>query len=526
MAKTASDKTLIELKDTINRLNATIDVLTKTLEEERQSKKVLQEQLDYMTKKLFGRSSEKHATEIAGQYHLFDEAETEQRDDAPELILSEVKAHTRKSKSTKKERYRNLKEEEVIIPLSDDQKICPECGTELEYIGKEYVRSELIYIPAVLKVIKYYTETYECPKCKETESPVFIKSKAPEALIPHSDVSSSCVAWTAYQKYVNAIPLYRQEKDWAMYGLEVTRATLAKWIIMASTDYFKPLYDYWHRQLIKREFLMADETRVQVLKEPDRPPTSDSFMWLYRTGEDGLPAIQLYNYTPTRQGANAADFLKGAKGYLMSDGYRGYNKVTNLKRCSCWAHMRRYFVDAIPKGKDADLSEPAVQGVAYCDKLFSFERKYKAAGYTHEQRYEARLKDEKPVIEAFFKWVTTQHTLKNSRLYKALTYAQNAEPMLRTYLEDGRCSLSNNLSENAIRPFTVGRKNWLFSDSVKGAEGSAIVYTITEMARLHGLNTYMYLKFLLDQRPNKDMTDEQFEAISPWNENVKERMGL
>ena len=147
------------------------------------------------------------------------------------------------------------------------------------------------------------------------------------------------------------MPLYRQEKDWKEYGAAVSRTTLANWIIYSAEHYFRPLYDYFHRQLLQRKFLMADETRVQVLKEPGRSAESQSFMWLYRTGEDGLPVILLYGYTPKRSGDNAADFLDGFQGYLETDGYQGYNKVSGIKRCSCWAHIRRYFVDAIPKGK-------------------------------------------------------------------------------------------------------------------------------------------------------------------------------
>ena len=267
---------------------------------------------------------------------------------------------------------------------------------------------------------------------------------------------------------------------------------------------------------------MADETRVQVLKEPGRSAESQSFMWLFRTGEDGQPTILLYGYTPTRSGSNAADFLNGFRGYLETDGYQGYNKVSGIKRCSCWAHIRRYFVDAIPKGKQLDYNQPAVQGVHYCDRLARLESTITSnCGADHEKRKQMRLEKEKPVLEAFWAWVDSQHPTRNTRLDKALTYVKNRRETSMTYLEDGRCSFTNNLSENAIRPFTLGRKNWLFSDSVEGAQASAITYTMVEMAKAHNLNIYGYLSYILEQRPDESWNDEQLAELAPWSEKLQ-----
>ena len=247
-------------------------------------------------------------------------------------------------------------------------------------------------------------------------------------------------------------------------GVPLSRATLANWIIYCAENYLRHVYDYFHRQLRMRKYLMADETRVQVLNEPGRNPETDSWMWIFRSGEDGLPLILLYHYTETRAKFHAASFLQGFSGYLETDGYQGYNNLPDIKRCSCWAHVRRYFTDAIPKGKEYDYSLPA------------------------EQRKQFRLEKEKPILDAFWNWLDQQHPNKGTRLAKAVNYAQNRKDTLMTYLEDGHCSLSNNLSENAIRPFTVGRKNWLFSASPKGATASAIVYTMVEMAKANCQN--------------------------------------
>lgn len=214
---------------------------------------------------------------------------------------------------------------------------------------------------------------------------------------------------------------------------------------------------------------MMDETPVQVLKEDDRRAQTKSYFWVIRTGEDGLNPIILYNYTPTRAGENTKRFLNGiASGfYLMADGYQGNNKVQETNRCCCWAHIRRYLLEAIPKGMDKDYTNPAVQGFLYCEKLFAFERSYREKGFSHKQIYTHRLKDEKPVIESFLAWLKQVDPGRNGKLGKAITYIRNREDFLMTYLEDGRCSFSNNLSENSIRPVTVGRKNWLFSDTRK-----------------------------------------------------------
>ena len=179
-------------------------------------------------------------------------------------------------------------------------------------------------------------------------------------------------------------------------------------------------------------------------------------------------------------------------------------------------------MDAIPKGKALDYKQPAVQGVRYCDRLFQLEEQIdRRCGGDYEKRRKLRLEKEKPVLEAFWSWLDDQRPVRNSRMDKAVTYVQNRRQTAETYLEDGRCSFSNNLSENAIRPFTVGRKNWLFSKSVEGADASAVAYTIVEMARAHGLNIYEYVKYILDQRPDENWTDEQLADLAPWSEKLQ-----
>ena len=337
----------------------------------------------------------------------------------------------------------------------------------------------------------------------------------------HGMAAADTIAWVMYQKFCNSLPYTRQEKDWAQYGVAITRATMANWVIRNTLDYFTPMYDYFHRQLLKREFAMADETPLQVLHESGRRAQTKSYMWLFRSGEDGGFPIILYKYSETRAGNNAVEFLEGFKGYLMCDGYSGYNKVPDAKRTACWAHIRRYLTDAIPKGKQLDYTQPSVQGMMYINQLFHLEDVIKAKYSSFDAIRKARLEKEKPIVEGFLSWLDKQNPVRGSRMDKAVTYIQNRRSYLMTYLEDGRCSFSNNLSENAIRPFTVGRKNWLFCDTPNGAQASAVVYTMVEMAKANGVNVYHYLTYLLEKLPNDRMSDEELDRLAPWNEEVK-----
>jgi transposase/uncharacterized coiled-coil protein SlyX len=523
----------MEYKDTISQLNmvisnqnALIASLQKTIESHNEETAKLREQIEYLTQKLFGTSSEK-TKNVAGQLSLFDEAEQEaalsDESEAAESVL--VAEHTRKAKSKQSDIFKGVPTRDEIIPLSDGQKYCTECGAELEVIGKEFVRMEFRFTPAKGELVYIYVETAKCPVCSEApamdKAIQFVKSHAPEALIPHSYTSASVVAWVMYQKYANSMPLYRQEQGWKQMGVQLNRATLANWIIYCATEYFAPLYGYLHRELLKRQFLMADETRIQVLHEKERRAETDSFMWLFRSGEDGLPPIVLYKYTETRARFNAVEFLDGFQGYLETDCYQGYNNLPGIKRCCCFAHLRRYFVEAVPKGKELDYSNPAAQGVQYINRLFEHERYSAARKHTPEHRYTYRLEKEKPILDAFWEWISQQSPKKGTRFEKAVNYAQNHKEEFMTYLEDGRCSFSNNLSENSIRPFTVGRRNWLFSDTPKGADASSMVYTMVEMAKAHDLNIYKYLNYLLEHLPRTAMTDEGYSKLVPWADEVK-----
>ena len=528
--------TIKSLRATIDNLNSTVEDLRKSLAESQAREKNLQEQIETMTKRLYGHSSEKHMVQSEGQLDFFNEVELEADKQQEEEFPFEADPGPGTEKEEKKRKPRTLRKEmfkgvrivdEPPIKLPEEQQYCDNCGAKMIPMAPKLIREVLKFVPAQLTLHRIYVQTYVCPECKENGDKNSIKNaKAPDALIPHSYASEPIAAHAMYQKYVNAVPLYRQEKDWEQMGAFLSRGTLGRWIKVCSDEYFTPLYEYFHRLLLGRGFAMADETRLQVLKEPNRNPETDSFMWLFRSGEDGLPPLILYRYTETRAKFNAVEFLKGFKGYLMTDGYQGYNNLPDIIREACWAHIRRKFCDAIPSGKKNDLSEPAVQGVQYCDKLFAIERYCRENKFSFEKKHEFRNKKAPEILKAFWVWLDKQHPTKGSRMEKAVTYARNQKPFAETYLQDGRCSFSNNPSENSIRPFTVGRKNWLFCDTPGGAHASAAVYTMVEMAKAHGLNVEKYLTFLLEKRPYAGMTDEELEKLAPWSDEARAYCGF
>ena len=535
MARDSRDQQLIELKDTIKELNNTIrnlnaliDAANKREEEHLQKEQILQEQIDYLTKKLFGKSSEKRSDDFEGQLYLFNESEAEKiAPDPEEEEFTTVEKHTRKKKSTMADKFANLPVQKVLLDVPEDERICAACGTPLERIGEEFVRREIEIVKPSIKVIEYYSVSYGCPKCKiEAEVPYIVKGRNGQMHMLHGMASAGTVAWVMYQKYHNSLPLYRQERDFkTLFGVDICRGTIANWIINNAEEFFTPMCDYFRRKLIEGRYAMADETPVQVLKEPGRRPETKSYMWVFRSGEFDEQQIVLFHYSETRAGETAKDFLEGFHGYLMTDGYSGYNKLRDCTRTSCWAHVRRYLIDAIPKGKEYDHTQPAVQGLVYIDKLFDLEKKiHGKVGVTFDAIKKFRNEKEVPVLEGFWKWFKVQHAVKGSRMYKALTYIENRRPYLETYLEDGGCSFNNNTSERSCKAFVTGRKNWMFSDTPDGANASSLVYSLVETAKANNVDVYYYLKYLLLKTPTSQTDDEELEKLCPWNSECKEAL--
>lgn len=502
-----------------------VKTLENRIAELEQENKRLHDSVEYLTKKLFGRSSEKTSALALGQMSLFDEAEITADPAAPEPDLKQVKGYLKKKfKGQRQELLKDVPHIKRLCTLEKQDRFCDDCRTVLEPVGEDFVRTEIEFIPAQIKVIDYYRETFECHTCRKNGKRYMEKSPMPDPVIQHSMASPSSVAWIMHQKFVNALPLYRQEKEWKTLGVNLSRATMANWIMVASRDWLMPLVERMHQILLQERYLHSDETTVQVMNEEDRKNTTDSYMWGYSTGRHYEHPIRIFEYQPGRGGKYPQEFLKGFKGYLHTDAYAGYEKVPNITRCLCWSHLRRYFVDALPKDTRSPEAPVSSQGIAYCNKLFEIEKTLEEL--SSEKRKAERLNQEKPVLDAFWAWVdsTRNKILPKSKLGEALNYAHNHKKALMNYLEDGNCSISNNLAENSIRPFTIGRKNWLFSGSPKGAAASAAVYSIVESAKANGLNPFKYLNLVFRDMPGVLFRQypEFLEDYLPWSPEVQE----
>jgi hypothetical protein len=314
-----------------------------------------------------------------------------------------------------------------------------------------------------------------------------------------------------------AVPMYRQEQEWKRAGISLSRQTMSDWLIRASSDWLEPIYNSLHRKLLERDILHADETVLQVLHEPGKKATSKSQMWLYRTSGDADIPIVLYEYQPDRTKGRPQAFLKGFKGYLHTDGYSAYRSVSDdVVIVGCLAHVRRGFVYALKKiPPERQIGTGALQGKTFCDKLYSIERSL--AGLSPEERCAKRHELAKPILDDFLHWLKQQH-VGTTKFGKAVKHALLQWEYLGRYLLDGRLEIDNNRAERSIKPFVLGRKNWMFSNTPKGAKASAILYSIIETAKENDLDPYRYLTHIFTVAPNCDMNNpEAVEALLPMN---------
>ncbi|MGN8890392.1 IS66 family transposase [Dysosmobacter sp. HCP28S3_G4] len=473
----------------------------------------LLEQLGLAKKRQFGSSSEKMHEEFMDQLGLpFNELEAYAfgtKSATPEQIA--VKAHARKRKSGNVLDVvpEGTPTEVVEHRLPEEEQVCEVCGSQMVEIGKEVHRTLKMEPPKFwIREDVYYT--YACKNCElETGEANILKTPKEPALLPGSFASAEAVAHIAVQKFVMYSPLYRLEQEFNRQGLKLSRQTMSNWLLNVSEMWLQPIYNVLHEKLCKEQVLHADETTLQVLKEAGRPSTSKSYMWLYRTSGCAEQAIVLYEYQPTRKAEHAENFLKGFSGWLHADGYQGYHRLPeNIRVVGCWAHARRKFDEALqtlPKEKQKD--SPAAVGECYCSRLFKLEEAF--AELTPEKRYEKRLEQEKPVLDALLSWANEMQakTAPKSAMGRAIHYLLEQWPYLIRYLEDGRLELSNNRAERSIKPFVMGRKNWLFANTPGGAQASSVIYSLIETAKENGLDPYRYLLWVLRNAPALSQTD-------------------
>jgi len=515
-----STPTIEELQkrlELLEKQNAELEAKLKRQNELEAKLRWLEEQLRIHQLKRFGTSSEKTNPDQL-ELALFNETETEANPHLPEPTVETITYRRRKKRGHREMMLENLPVKTIEYRLSDEEQVCSCCGGNLHEMSTE-IRQELEYIPAEVNVIKHVRYVYSCRHCENEELKTPIKTAPmPQPVISGSLASPSIVAQVMTQKYVEGLPLYRQEKQFNRMGLSLSRQTMANWMIQGANLWLHPLYNRMHQLLLMLDIVHADETTLQVLRELGRPATSKSFLWLYRTGKEGPPII-LYDYKETRAGENPKEFLTGFKGFLQVDGYAGYHKVPDVTLVGCWAHARRGFSDVL-KSLPANSSKPvtAMEGLDFCNQLFTIERELKEL--EPKERYEKRLEKSKPILDAFLIWLNIQEqkVLPKSGLGKAITYCLNQWDKLVAFLEDGRLEIDNNRSERSIKPVVIGRKAWLFANTPQGAQASAIIYSIVETALANGLNPYYYLRYLFEQLPNMDLTDEKtLDQLLPWS---------
>ncbi len=391
------------------------------------------------------------------------------------------------------------------------------------------VRQELAIIPAQVKVIKHVQYIYACRHCeRENITTPVIKAQMPKPILPGSLASPSILAYIIDEKYTNSQPLYRQEQQFSRLDVDLSRQTMSNWILAVADPWLKLIYDQLHVRLLEQNILHADETTLQVLREPGRAAKTKSYMWLYRTGREGPPII-LYDYQTTRASKHPDKFLSGFKGYLQVDGYSGYGKLAGITLVGCFAHARRKFTEAL-KVLPADQKDKPVAahiGLDYCNKLFAIERRLK--DMSNEERYEKRLELSRPLLNEFHAWLKRQRpqVLPKSTFGQAITYCLKQWDNLNNYLLDGKLEIDNNRAERSIRPFVIGRKNFLFSNTPRGARGSATIYSIVETAKENNLKPYHYLKFLFEQLPNIDCKDQSIiDRLMPWSDTLPDEVKM
>lgn len=481
--------------------------------------------------KRFGPSSEQTPFD---QLSFFNEAEAEVYGKVlNEPFLSDVKPpRNLKKKGHKDKITRPLPTTVIDYRLTGEDTVCSKCGATLQEMKTE-IRKELKVIPAQIQVTEHVQHVYVCRSCdREGTASNIVYAPMPNPVLRNSLASPSMIAHIMNRKYVEAIPLYRQEQQFKKYGIQISRQTLANWMIKSSEHHLKPLYDLMHRELVSKSVLHADETVLEVLCEPGRDATNDSYMWLYRTSGDSVPIV-LYDYKPGRSGDYPKEFLKGFKGYLHTDGYAGYHKLSESKdgkpadviQVGCWAHARRKWDEALKGVTDKEgVNAINIQtGLEYCNTLFRLEKELKEL--SPEERYARRIEEAKPVIEAYFGWVKSMESkvVPKSLIGQAVTYSINQQKYLVGYLLDGRLEISNNRAERSIKPLVIGRNNWLFSNTPKGADASAVIYSIVETAKENNLNPFPYLEYLFERLPNIDKDNSAaLSEILPWSESIPE----
>jgi len=467
----------------------------------------LEEQVRLLKAIIHLAKSERQAKPTANelQYFLFDEAETVASAPLDEAEREEVAVapHSRK-RGGRRPIPETFPRVEVVHDIPEEDKVCA-CGCALSRIGEE-VSEKLDFIPAKIQVIRHIRPKYACRSCEgvEDNGPTVKNALMPPQFISQGIATPGLVAYALASKFVDGLPFYRQERMFERLGLDLSRATMCGWALRAA-EACQPLIELLYEDIRNGPIINMDETTVQVLKEPGRANTSKSFMWLARGGPSESPAV-LFQYSASRSGKIAEEILGGFQGYLQTDGYAGYNALgerDGIIHVGCMAHVRRKFMDILKSGSKKQKTGTAQTVIDLIGKLYALEKQAKNAELDAEQVWKVRREKARPIMNKIKALLLEREktTPPKSLLGKAIAYALGQWSRVEAYLKDGRLRPDNNLAENAIRPFAVGRKNWLFSGSPAGASASAAIYSLVETAKANGLDPLRYLHFAFEKLP-------------------------
>ena len=486
----------------------------------------------------YGQSSE---ADMGDQITIFDlpmfneaEALKEMINIEPDIPDLEEETKTSHKKSRKKETT-NLPVVTTEYTISEEEQICPKCGGPLHNMSKK-VRVEIEVIPAKVQMHRFVTYVYSCRKCEESDDAVIVNAPgAPVPVIERSPAGASLIADIIAKKYVDAVPFYRQERNYKHQGIPVTRNNLCNWSIKVANDYFKFIVNRMREAMYADQVIHCDETNVQVLAEPGKSATSKSYVWVTTTAEfQKATPVAIYNYTRSRSQTDAREVLKGYKGYIMCDGYAVYDSIAaydkktgaaamEVKPVACLVHVRRKFAEALKLLKPEFRTGTGAQTAI--NKLETiFREDNRLTDLAPENRKEARNGKLRDLLEDFFSWAKEEYgvSLHETHYGKALEYALKEETKVMRVFEDGRLELENNLAERTVKPFVIGRKNWLFADTPHGAEASCILYSVVQTAIMNGLIPFEYIKYLLETMPGKALTDDFIESLLPWSKTIPE----
>lgn len=469
----------------------------------------LEEEVRLLRHAIFGQKTEKQAAGPSPQLLLFDMPENpqEETDDKEEEVVT-VPEHTRKKKGRKK-LPEDLPRIDVVHDISEEEKDCA-CGSLLSRIGED-VSEKLDIVPAKIQVIRHIRPKYACRNCEgafDNDNTVKI-APVPAQIIPKGLATAGLLAYILIAKFCDALPFYRQEKQFIRIGIDIPRQTMCGWA-MKVAETCLPLLELLQNEIRGGPLVNVDETPVQVLNEPGRSASQKSYMWVFKGGLTGKPII-VYQYHPTRSGSVAKLFLNEYQGVVQTDGYVAYDfldKWQGIIHVGCWAHARRMFIN-VKKAGGGKKTGSADVAISMIKRLYALEKIARNNKLSSDEIYEMRQAQAKPILAKFKVWLDNKkdHVPPKSLLGKAVNYSLNQWQRLENYLKDGHAGIDNNLVENAIRPFAVGRKNWLFSGTPEGAQASALLFSLIETAKANKLEPYRYLRYLFEKIPTTHTAD-------------------